>query len=180
MTPEEEQRLLAQARGRGAEAERALEALCDGLRTPVARVCARLLRDPTEAEDAVQDTLLAIVRGLPTFGGRSRVTTWAYRIAIRTALRIRARRRPPPLQHDPPVPPPSDPLERSELRDVLERALEALPTEQRLVLSLAAHDGLSRDEIADVLGIPVGTVWSRLHLARRRVAKSLSTYQSST
>ena len=65
-------------------------------------------------------------------------------------------------------------------KSVLERALEALPTEQRLVLSLAAHDGLSRDEIADVLGIPVGTVWSRLHLARRRVAKSLSTYQSST
>jgi RNA polymerase sigma-70 factor (ECF subfamily) len=117
---------------------------------------------------------LTVNSALPHFRGESRLTTWIYRIALRTALRVRARRRPSePL--DPELPGGGG---EDAMRFVIEArrlaaALGRLPAEQRAVLSLFALDGLGHAAIAEILGVPEGTVWSRLHAARKRLAAEL-------
>jgi RNA polymerase sigma-70 factor (ECF subfamily) len=107
---------------------------------------------------------------LASFRGEARLSTWVYRIAIRAALRVRARRAPTePITDEPAAPRGPNPGEAQEQRDRLLAGLAALSTDHRIVLALFAVDGLSHGEIAETLGIPEGTVWSRLHLARKRL-----------
>jgi RNA polymerase sigma-70 factor (ECF subfamily) len=127
-----------------------------------------------DAEDAVQEVFVAVHRGLPGFAGASRLSTWIYRIALRAALHTRARR-----QDGEPLDPETsggggeaDMASRDEARRVAS-AMALLPAGPRTVLSLFAVEGLSHREIADILGIPEGTVWSRLHAARRMLVASL-------
>ncbi len=168
--------LLAQVRQGGAGLEAALEDLFRSYRQPVLSLCAAMTGDPADAEDALQEVFVAVSRALPQFRGESRISTWLYRIAIRAALEARARRRrPPPVEQEPePVHAGAERelLARDEARR-LARAMLRLPAEQRAVLSLFAIDGLRHREIAEILGVPEGTVWSRLNVARRKLAEEL-------
>ncbi|MBI4577800.1 MAG: RNA polymerase sigma factor [Planctomycetes bacterium] len=175
-----ERDLVTRARsGSAPDREAAFAEVFQGLREPVLALCLNVTGERGEAEDALQETFLAVARGLPAFRGDARLTTWVYRIAIRAALRVRSRRRRTtfaPLEWDPPAPCAPDPLLGEELRARVAEAMGRLPAEHRVVLSLAALEGLPHADIAEVLGVPVGTVWSRLHAARTRLAAALGPY----
>ncbi len=175
LSPEEEAGILAGVRAGGAARLAASDRACRALREPLHALCLHLTGCRADAEDAVQETLVAVHRGLPGFQGASRLTTWAYRIALRAAFQVRGRRR-----DGVPLDPEtsggggeSEMAARDEARRVV-AAVARLPAEPRAVLSLFAIDGLSHREIADILGVPEGTVWSRLHAARRVLALALS------
>lgn len=165
--------ILAAARGKAEERGRAFDALFRALRKPVLALCLHLTGRRDDAEDALQETFLSVHRALPRFRAEARVSTWVYRIALRAALRVRARR---PEPREPETEPAHDGepamAARLEARR-LAAALGRLPAEQRAVISLFAVEGLTHREIAEVLGVPEGTVWSRLHAARKRLAAEL-------
>ncbi|HEX3622469.1 MAG TPA: sigma-70 family RNA polymerase sigma factor [Acidimicrobiales bacterium] len=135
-------------------------------------VCRRMTGDPTDAADACQEALLAIVRGLPGFDGRSAFATWAYRVATNACLdELRRRRRRP----EPGLPEgrdeawsATDDTEGAATRIDLDVALQSLPADYRAAVVLRDVCGLSYDEIAVALVIPPGTVRSRI--ARGRAA----------
>jgi len=172
----EEAEILAGVRSGGAARRQASDRLFRELREPLHALCMHITGRRADAEDAVQEIFVAVHRGLPEFRGASRLTTWIYRIALRAAFRARARRRDgEPL--DPETPGgggESDMVARDEARRVAS-AMARLPAGPRAVLSLFAVEGLSHREIADILGVPEGTVWSRLHAARRMLVGSPST-----
>ncbi len=135
-------------------------------------VCRRMTGDPTDAADACQEALLAIVRGLPAFDGRSAFATWAYRVATNASLdELRRRRRRPepglPEGRDEPAST-ADDAEGVATRVDLDTALQSLPADYRAAVVLRDVCGLSYDEIATALLIPPGTVRSRI--ARGRAA----------
>lgn len=140
----------------------------------VASLCRRLAGNASDADDATQEALIAIVRGLPKFDGRSRFSTWAYRVATNACLDElrRRRRRPEPVDaaaHDATgrssAP---DPAGATADRIDIDHALARLPEEFRAAVVLRDLCALDYAEIAEVLGIPIGTVRSRI--ARGRAA----------
>jgi RNA polymerase sigma factor (sigma-70 family) len=139
----------------------ALDRLLDELAPYVRRLCARIA--PAAAEDAAQEALLAVFRGLPSLRAPEAIMTWVRSVTVRTAIRL-AR------QHDLEVASEGVLMGRSAsslegLVDI-DDALARLPVSQRVVLVLRTREGLSEQEIATTLGIPAGTVKSRLHRAR--------------
>ena len=139
----------------------ALDQLLDELEPYVRRLCARIA--PSAADDATQEALLAIFRGLPSLHAPEAIMTWVRSVTVRTATRlVRA-----PDQEIAAGPGPADGCVPSfeGLADI-DDALARLPPSQRTVLILRTKEGLSEQEIATVLGIPAGTVKSRLHRAR--------------
>jgi RNA polymerase sigma-70 factor (ECF subfamily) len=177
LDPERERMLVAMARdGDQPAREAAFQEIFTALRRPVFALCRNLTGNATEAEDVLQEVFLAVYRALPRFRGDSQLSTWIHRIAIRTALRssARGRRRATiPLETEPVAPVKGDPLVAAELIASFRAALAGLPFRERVVLSLFSVEGLSHAEIAEILGIPVGTVWSRLHKARKRLLRAL-------
>ena len=155
------------------------------------RLALRVLRDETQAQDAVQEAFLKLYRSIRNFEGRSSFYTWLYRLVLNVCLDMRRRDRSDrhvewtdardlgvgDASEAPTVgavaPGPELALERSELRKRLGEAIDTLPEEARTTLLLREVDGLSYAEIAEVLGIPKGTVMSRLHYARRRLQRWL-------
>jgi RNA polymerase sigma-70 factor (ECF subfamily) len=147
----------------------------------------RVLRDEEVARDVVQDAYLKAYGSLDRFEGRSSFYTWLYRIVMNLCLdrkrRERSSRRVDRNEEalaeaaaDPESisePEPQRALERAELRGQLARAIALLPEDARRTLELREIDGLSYQEIAECLGVPKGTVMSRLHHARRRVRLAL-------
>jgi RNA polymerase sigma-70 factor (ECF subfamily) len=142
-------------------------------------VCRRLTGDADDADDACQEALVALVRGLPRFDGRSAFATWAYRVTTNTCLdELRRRRRRPPLRSmddeagsladDPPPRSAPDVGDRVAARLDVDAALARLAPEFRTAVVLRDLCQLSYDEIAEVLDVPVGTVRSRI--ARGRAA----------
>jgi RNA polymerase sigma-70 factor (ECF subfamily) len=152
----------------------AFDALYRAEREKVLALCLHVTGRRADAEDAAQETFLAVHRALRFFRGEAALSTWVYRIALRAALRVRARRRPSePV--DPETPGPSGEAEiasRARARLILD-ALGRLSAEHRMVLALFGLEGLGHRAIAEVLGVPEGTVWSRLHAARKRLASEL-------
>jgi RNA polymerase sigma-70 factor (ECF subfamily) len=136
-------------------------------------LCLNLLGSSADADDAFQETFIAVARALPAFRGEANVKTWVHRIAIRVALKLRARRRPTDELDDGEPGAARDPISDHAEADAMARALTALSFEHRLVLSLFAVEGLTHAEIAETLGIPEGTVWSRLHHAKRKLRELL-------
>jgi RNA polymerase sigma-70 factor (ECF subfamily) len=139
----------------------ALDRLLDELAPYVRRLCARIA--PATADDATQEALLAIFRGLPALRAPEAIMTWVRSVTVRTATRLAG-------QHDPAVAPVGTPPDRSAaspegLVDI-DDALARLPMPQRVVLVLRVREGLTEQEIAATLGIPAGTVKSRLYRAR--------------
>jgi RNA polymerase sigma-70 factor, ECF subfamily len=149
----------------------------------------RMTRNPSDAEDLVQETLMRAFRGFGSFEEGTNVKAWLYRILTNTFINsYRKRQREPVMIHD-------DDLEDWYLYDrlagrgaeasaeaaVLERmpdedvqaALEALPEGFRLAVLLADVEGFSYKEIAEMLDIPIGTVMSRLHRGRKSLQRAL-------
>lgn len=138
-------------------------------RRPILALCYQITGNRADAEDAFQDTFLGVARGLPAFRGDAAIFTWVYRIAIRCALRTRSRN---DVSADGSTANAATTEQPPSLRDV-SRAIAGLSAPHRIVLGLFALEGLSHDQIAEILGIPVGTVWSRLHVARKQLAEAL-------
>jgi len=174
----EERALLAAACSSSAsERAAAQKRLFELFREPLLGLCLHMCGNRATAEDALQETFISVFRALSGFRADARLSTWLYRIAAREALRQRARetaRRTDPIDQEPAAPFAGDPAVRREESDRLARALDRLSADHRMVLSLFAVDGLSHREIADILGVPEGTVWSRLHAARKRLAAELA------
>jgi RNA polymerase sigma-70 factor (ECF subfamily) len=165
--------LLARARD-GATRGDAFDEIFATLREQVFAVCLHVTGNAADADDALQETFLAVHAGLPRFRGESRISTWVHRIAIRAAIRIRSRRRAAADVHeaDPPSRGP-DPVIARELQRRVADAMDRLSADHRVVISLFAVDELKHAQIAEILGVPEGTVWSRLHAARKRLAAEL-------
>jgi RNA polymerase sigma-70 factor (ECF subfamily) len=175
----EEAALLEKLRGGAPAREEAFHALFHHLHRRIFAVCRQLTASQVEAEDAVQEAFLAIHQALGGFRGDCRLSTWAYRIAIHAALRVRSRRRRvEPLEEAGGVaegaPLPDAVASARQEAARLERALDELSAEHRAVLSLFAVDGLGHEQIAEILGVPTGTVWSRLHAARKRLQAAVA------
>lgn len=158
----------------GPSREVAFEELVRALREQLFAVCLHITGSAADADDALQDAFLSVHLALPAFRAEARLATWVHRIAIRAALRVRARRRPSAeVDAQWPAAPQGDSSDGGELDRRLARALDRLPAEQRVVLSLFAVEGLPHAQIAEILGLPLGTIWSRLHVARKRLAAEL-------
>lgn len=141
-------------------------------------LCRRMTGNPADAADACQEALIAVVRGLPSFDGRSAFGTWAYRVATNACLdelRRRRRRPEPGLPELGDVPATTgDPEEGATTRLDLDVALQALPADYRAAVVLRDVCGLSYDEIAAALGIPAGTVRSRIARGRAALVPKLA------
>ena len=142
--------------------------LFDSERSKLYAVALRITGGHHEAEDAVQDTWLAALKAKGDFRGESLATTWIYRIAVRAAMAVRARRRRSgtSLEVELPAKEGGSPEQRESLQSLLV-ALDTLTSEHRCVLALSAVEGFTAEQIGSILGIPKGTVWSRLSLARK-------------
>jgi RNA polymerase sigma-70 factor, ECF subfamily len=181
--------LMARVRERDAGA---FEALCQRYGEPLRRHLLRMLRDADAADDLLQETLLRIWTHAAQWDGRGAPRAWLFRIATNLALNhVRTlRRRPqqpldiPPDPADPDEEPaipswmidratlgPGDALELSERLARLRRLVAALPEEKREVLRLIHGAEMEIGEVAQTLGIPRGTVKSRLHYATQRLAR---------
>jgi RNA polymerase sigma-70 factor (ECF subfamily) len=170
----------------------AFEELCARYGQPLRRHLLRMLRDADAAEDVLQETLLRVWTHAGQWDGRGTPRAWLFRVATNLALNhVRALRRRPqqPLvlppdpseaDEEPAVPGwmvdtvslgPDEALELAERRDRLRRLVAQLPEEKREVLRLIHDAEMEVSEVAETLGIPPGTVKSRLHYATRRLAR---------
>ena len=139
-------------------------------------MCRRLTGNDADAADATQEALIAIVRGLPRFDGRSAFATWAYRVATNACLdeMRRRRRRPEPTEdealaaHRTATEPAVDASVSA--RVDIDRAVLTLPLDYRAAVVLRDLCGLDYAEIADVLEVPAGTVKSRIARGRAMLA----------
>ncbi|MBI5239896.1 MAG: sigma-70 family RNA polymerase sigma factor [Elusimicrobia bacterium] len=167
------------------------EELVERYAAMVYNLALRLTGDRTEAEDLTQESLLKAVQGLPGFRGEADPGTWVYRITVnawKNLLRAKARWRflrffgtdddPESVASEPvdcpeAIPGPEAQAEAADLKARIESALAELTPEERAVLVLRELDGRSYAEIAESLGIPLGTVKSRLVRARALLAERL-------
>jgi RNA polymerase sigma factor (sigma-70 family) len=155
--------------------EAAFEVLVWRHGTMVHNVCRRVLRDAHAAEDAFQATFLVLVRKAASIGRRESLAGWLYRVAYRVALRARSRAVPRPAADLPePAAPEPDAVLWRDLRPVLDEEVGRLPQKYRLPVVLCYLSGLTTDEAARQLGVPRGTVLSRLAWARQRLRARLS------
>jgi RNA polymerase sigma-70 factor (ECF subfamily) len=171
------ERLLERARGgdRGA-----LEALLERHQAQVYRFGMKMCRDPEDAKDVLQDTLLALARGVRDFRGASSLSTWLFTVA--RSFCIKKRRKPAVASGElheaehvvDAAPAADDALASRQIEDALEQAIRLLEPMYREVLLLRDVEGLSAKEVAEVLGIGVPAVKSRLHRARIAVRERIA------
>ena len=142
----------------------------------------RLGIHPSDLDDIAQDVFMIVHRRLDTFDRRARVSTWLFGICMRVAANYRRRRRwtrevlsngsdddrPATLTAA------DDILVRREQREIAERALNRLEVAKRATFVMFEIESLSCLEIAELMNVPVGTVYSRLHSARRELEKHLT------
>jgi RNA polymerase sigma-70 factor (ECF subfamily) len=154
----------------------AFEALVQRHHRTLFSVALRMLGDYSDASDATQATLVKAYEKLGTFDPRFRFFSWIYRILLNECLNARRDRRPvETLDTDiAGEGGPLEALEAAERRQLVQRALLALPVEYRQVIVLRHFGGLNYDDIAATLGIPSKTVKSRLYSARQRLAYLLT------
>jgi RNA polymerase sigma-70 factor (ECF subfamily) len=173
--------------GRFAEGDRtALEELFRRYRTTAFRVAYRLLGREQDALDAVQDAFIKVLTNLDRFRGQSSFKTWLLRIVSNAALDLGRHRkrdgwndrdaRPAAADHAEidRRPPPESEMERADLRKVIEAALAKLPPAQRQTFVLHVDGELSYREVAEAMGISIGTVMSRLFYARQKLKELLA------
>ena len=137
-------------------------------------VAAQLLGRRDEAEDAVQDAFVRIFRSVGSFEGRSRFSTWIYRIVVNACHdRLRRRRETAPLDSGNEAPwasPSGDPA----LRLALEQGLRSLPERQRSAFVLFAVEGFAHREIAEILDVSAGNSKTLVFEAKRKLARFLA------
>lgn len=162
----------------------AVRTLLSTLAPDVARVCAAVLgHGSADVDDAVQESLLALLRALPRYRGECSVARYANRIAVRTALHHRRRergklQRQQSIEQAAPSPEPLSPgpdelFETDHRRRALLEILAELPPSQAETLALRVVLGCSLRETADATGVPVNTVRSRLRLARESLRERI-------
>jgi RNA polymerase sigma-70 factor (ECF subfamily) len=169
--------------------QKAFALLVEKYQRKLGRLLARMIRDQAEVEDVVQESFIKAYRALPNFRGESAFYTWLYRIGINTAKNhLVAMGRRPSLSNDievedaenfedgnelRTVDTPETELMTKELAQTVKQAIEALPQELKTAISLRELDGLSYEEIAELMQCPIGTVRSRIFRARESVAEKL-------
>lgn len=165
----------------------AFEVLVEKYKRRAYRLAYQVLRDQEEALDVAQEAFIKAYQSLPRFRGQSAFYTWLFRIIMNLAMdrhrQRAARQRSFGAEEVPPEewerlapaggPGPEDEAWSAERRRRIEAALEALPPHHRSIIILSDIEGLSYREIASVLEIPLGTVMSRLHNARKRLRQVL-------
>ncbi len=152
-------------------------------------VVSRFIRDHAEVQDVAQEAFIKAYRALPNFRGESAFYTWLYRIAINTAKNnlVSRGRRPPSSDIDiedaeflsdsdnmRDIETPENQLMRDQLESVVNKAINDLPPDLRTAITLRELDGLSYEEIAEVMGCPIGTVRSRIFRAREAIDRQMA------
>lgn len=167
----------------------AFELLVAKYQRKLARLLSRLIRNPTEIEDVSQETFIKAYRALPSFRGDSAFYTWLYRIGINTAknyLVSQGRRAPTTTDFNAEEAEafddadqlrdyntPENELMSKQIAATVNKAMESLPDELRTALTLREIDGMSYEDIAEIMNCPIGTVRSRIFRAREAVAERL-------
>ncbi|MFW5867535.1 MAG: sigma-70 family RNA polymerase sigma factor [Armatimonadota bacterium] len=164
--------------------------LVDEYKDKIYNYVARMLNDPSEAEDVTQEAFVRAYKSLPRFRGASSFHTWLYRIASNLAIDVvrKRKRQDPTFSLDEPLESddgeyerelpdesggPEDRTSTRETRVAVRRAIMDLPEKLRDVMILYELQGETYDDIADILDVPLGTVKSRLFNARNRLKDSL-------
>lgn len=138
----------------------------------------------TDLKDLSQEVFLVVHRRLDSFDGSALMTTWLFGICLRVVsdYRRRRRRRPespldPSLELEDRGLSPEQTLARREAQSILARVLDAMDLDKRAAFVMFEIEGVGCGEIAEVLGVPLGTVYSRLHAARAQFQKNLNTHR---
>ena len=169
--------------------KKAFELLVSKYQRKLMRLVSRLVFDQAEAEDVVQEAFIKAYRALPNFRGEAAFYTWLYRIGINTAknyLVTQGRRAPTSTDSDVEeaegfsdadglrdINTPESLLASKQIAATVNAAMSALPEELRNAITLREIEGLSYDEIAEVMLCPIGTVRSRIFRAREAIAERL-------
>lgn len=170
--------------------KQAFELLVAKYQRRVLRLISRLVRDPAEQEDIAQEAFIKAYRALPNFRGESAFYTWLYRIAVNTAKNYLASqgRRPrtvgdmssdeegesfdvEDVVEDNNTP--DAVLHSRQVAEAVNQAIERLPEDLRMAVTLREIEGLSYEEIAQAMDCPIGTVRSRIFRAREAIAQAL-------
>lgn len=162
----------------------AFEELVQSYRDKIYAVCLRVTKNREDAFDAAQECLIKIYMNIGDFNMKSEFSTWAYVIARNTSLDIVRKRRPEAtgderefiIMNAPSNDSPEKEVENNELRKEIIRQVNMLPDDQRRAVILRDIDGYSYAEAAELLGISVGTLKSRLHRAREKLRQSILPY----
>lgn len=179
--------LLLLERARAGDA-RAIETLLERHQAQVYRFGMKMCRDPEDAKDVLQDTLLSMARGVRDFRGASSLSTWLYTIARSFCIKKRRRSKFAPEEQRSldtdisaergqladPAQGPDEALAGKQVEHALEQAIRGLEPMYREVLLLRDVEGLTAPEVAEVLGLSVQAVKSRLHRARLSVRAQLA------
>lgn len=169
--------------------KRAFELLVEKYQRRLFRLLSRMVRDPEEVEDIAQETFIKAYRALPNFRGDAAFYTWLYRIGVNTAKNyLVSRNKAMPTVSAQALDDDDEPDERLVAQDIntpesellskqialaVNEAVEALPEELRSAITLREMEGLSYEEIAELMGCPIGTVRSRIFRAREAIAAKL-------
>lgn len=181
-----DQRLVEKAQGGD---KYAFDLLVSKYQRKLGRLLSRFIRDPAEVEDVTQEAFIKAYRALPSFRGDSAFYTWLYRIGINTAknyLVSQSRRAPTTTEFDTDeaetfedgdqlrdINTPESVLLSKQIGETVNTAMDALPDELRVAIVLREIEGLSYEEIAQIMNCPIGTVRSRIFRAREAVAAKL-------
>ena len=187
MSDREIDRQLVERAQRGDK--RAFELLVEKYQRKLARLLSRFIRDPAEVEDVTQEAFIKAYRALPAFRGDSAFYTWLYRIGINTAknyLMAMGRRAPTSTEVEADeaegfeegeqlrdINTPESVLLSNEIAETVNSTIEALPEELRTAIQLREIEGMSYEDIAQVMNCPIGTVRSRIFRAREAIAAQL-------
>lgn len=176
----DDQSVVLRGRAMQGDAQAFIE-LCGPYSTMIYRHCLSMLRNPADAEDAAQETLLRAYRSMPRFAGRSGVATWLYRIAHNTCLdvlkRPASKRQGPSLEalqeEGFPLPDegssPEEKYIQASQNSQLQSAIKNLPEDQQLLLSLRYGEGMDYQQLSRATGLREGTVKSKLNRAKNRL-----------
>lgn len=180
--------LLLVERARNGD-KRAFELLVEKYRRKVIRLLSRMIRDSEEVEDIAQEAFIKAYRALPQYRGDAAFYTWLYRIAVNTAKNYLAARsrnvltvsdmagndedRDEEYRMAPDLDTPDAQLLSKQIAYAVNEAVEALPEELRTAITLREIEGMSYEDIATVMGCPIGTVRSRIFRAREAIAAKL-------
>ena len=187
MSDREIDRQLVERAQRGDK--RAFELLVEKYQRKLARLLSRFIRDPAEVEDVTQEAFIKAYRALPAFRGDSAFYTWLYRIGINTAknyLMALGRRAPTSTEVEAEeaegfeegeqlrdINTPESVLLSNEIAETVNSTIEQLPEELRTAIQLREIEGMSYEDIAQVMNCPIGTVRSRIFGAREAIAERL-------
>jgi RNA polymerase sigma-70 factor (ECF subfamily) len=159
--------------------EQAFRELVERYQGLVYALVARSIPDRSRAEEVAQDVFVRVYRGLPSFRGEARVSTWIYRITVNL---LAAERRPPPtepLEGTREVPRQFGAVDRRfdelTLRDRMDKALQRLPPHYQVLVNGHYLKGMRYEELAEALNLPLGTVKTHLHRAKRQLRQLLET-----